>query len=281
MDDVAWERLAEPQPDQYDTGAILRFARERGYQRREASDEPVFCNGRVALRAPLVLFPSTCVPASVDHPNIRRAESLLRLWPVVYEQFVCLTESVTVFLDEQYANDYVTGSVCGDGGGFGMIASTINNHVGFAEALVHEMGHHKLRVLGVDVESAERIIVNSPQEKYHSPIRHDVLRPMPAVFHAQYSYTYITALDIAIIQAAQDLTRDRIIARDSVAVNLPKLEFGYEVIRKHAKLDSAGERFMSGFYGWLDRVIANGYVILERFSLQPEPFIHPYESSVS
>ncbi|MFX6277450.1 HEXXH motif-containing putative peptide modification protein, partial [Acinetobacter baumannii] len=71
---------------------------------------------------------------------------------------------------------------------FGAIHVTIDNVAGCAQALVHEMAHHKLRARGISIETAQRLIANPPSQRCASPIRKDRARPMTAVFHAQYSF---------------------------------------------------------------------------------------------
>ncbi|NEQ66800.1 MAG: PqqD family peptide modification chaperone [Symploca sp. SIO2D2] len=279
--------MAEPQSDQYDTIIALEFARRHGYTRKEVGSDPTFFDGKVAIRKDSALSDqySLCIPASPDHPNIKRACDLIRLWPKVFIQCQFLIESVSVFIDTQASCDaeqgsiYNIGSICSSGThGFGTIASTINSHVGFAEAIVHEMAHHKLRALGVEFESAERIIRNPIGQKFKSPIKLDCLRPMSAVLHAQYSYTYVSALDIEIITAGKAAERDRCIAEVSLAKNLPKLEFGLKVIEDNAEVDHAGADFLEGYFNWLDYVLEAGYQILDEFGISPQVFVHPLET---
>src|SRR5258708_17675777 len=95
---------------------------------------------------------------------------------------------------------------------------------------------------------------------------------MPAVFHAQYSYTYVSALDIEIIMAGEDPIT---IATKSLALNLPKLQFGLEVIRQHVRLDDDGADFMEGFFAWSSKVIEDGHKILNEFCIPAKTFTHP------
>jgi hypothetical protein len=200
---------------------------------------------------------------------------LLRLSPEVLTQLVSLIDTVSLFLDAQVPDDWVVGSICGQGAeGFGSIATTLNHHAGFAEALVHEMAHHKLRALGVGVEAAERLVTNPPGQLYPSPIRYDCLRPMTAVVHAQYSYTYISALDLKIVQGPTPPDRTRRIAQGSLAPILPKLEFGLKVIADNVTVDALGGDFFDGFLRWNRRVLEDGYAILEALGVRPQPFKH-------
>src|SRR5262249_33658645 len=152
-----------------------------------------------------------------------------------------LLDSVSLYHHTGAESDEVIGSICGPGSrGFGSIAVTVDHHVGFAEGIVHETAHHKLRALGVEVERASRLIRNPADATYPSRIRYDCLRPMSAVLHAQYSYPYILQLDLCILRAHECPSRDRRIVTDSLAIILPKLEFGFGVLKEHWLPDEAG-----------------------------------------
>lgn len=282
---ILWDRLAEPQNDQYDSMITVEFAHTRGYARTDVGGgDPTFFDGRIALcSAPHSFSLRECIPAPRNHPNVERACDLVRLWPKVYIQCQLLLESVSLFFDTRNPDDNVVGGVCNSVGGFGSgkIASIINNHVGLAEALVHEMAHHKLCILGVQLEDAERIIKNPATQKFKSPIRHDRLRPMTAVLHAQYSFTYVAALDIEIIKAGKEPARDRLIAERQLADKLPKLQFGFNIIRDNADVDSAGIGFFEGYSAWLNRVLEEGYRILDELQIPSKTFIHPLDTNVS
>jgi hypothetical protein len=277
---IDWRRIAEPQVDQYDTLTVLEFAKRSGYSREGIGDSPTFFDGQVAIREDrsTLHFPD-CIFIEPNHPNVTNGCDLLRLWKPVFRQFQLLIESVAIVHYTPHPIDLVVGSICGSGNkGFGTIAASVNHHVGFAEALVHEMAHHKLRALGIQLEQAERIILNSPDQKFHSPIRYDCLRPMSAVLHAQYSYTYVSALDIKIINAAIDKKRDYIIAKSSLASNLPKLKFGLRSIKNNIILDTVGTSFFEGLIDWSNQIFRDGYAVLDEFKITPEEFIHPLDT---
>jgi hypothetical protein len=274
---IDWKRIAEPQVDQYDTLIALEFAKILGYHREVIGNDPTFFDAQVAIREdPSTLYFPDCIPVNHSHPNVKRGSDLIRLWQPVFRQFQLLIESVAILDYTPHPTDLIVGSICGSGTkGFGTIVSTINHHVGFAEALVHEMAHHKLRALGIKLEEAERIILNSPDQKFHSPIRYDSLRPMMAVLHAQYSYTYVSALDIQIINASIDYNRDYSIVEGSLANNLPKLEFGLRIIHENVLLDTTGNQFIEGLTNWSEKIFRDAYLILKKFQIHPKKFSHP------
>ena len=276
---ISWERVAEPQHDQYDTLVALEFARSRGYERKDPGDAPTTCDGRVVLRQQSSLPSPFLIPAPLDHPNIERGINVLRLWPAGFEQVQLLIESVSVFVDSRLPSiDKGIGSSSHHGeDGFATIAATVNNEVGFAEALVHELAHHKLRALGVMMETAERIVTNSPDQTFRSPVRHDTLRPMPAILQAQYAFTYVAALGLAVIKGANDPMLARRVAEDSLSGRLPKLRFGLAMLREYAEVDSAGAGFFKGLFDWSDRLFEEGAHLLAEMQVLERPFTHPLD----
>ncbi len=279
---IDWRRLAEPQSDEYDSQVILAFARQRGYVRQSYPKNPTWFDSKVALlqTANPSGFPSSCLPASYAHPNLPKAWNLLSLWTAAFRQFQCLIESVAIFINTEWSPDRVTGSVCASVNRFGKIAASINGYAGFAESLVREMAHQKLWALGIELETAQRLIANLPEQSYPSPTDYDCLRPMSAVLHAQYSYAHVAALDIAILQNRTSPEQDRQVA-DYLACVLPKLEFGYKIIRNNAEVDEAGAEFLAGLFVWLDRILEEGYTLLEQLQIAPKPFTHPLVKSVN
>lgn len=274
---IAWERLAEPQADQYDTRIVLDCARARGYVRPAPGGAPTIFDGAVAVRNSCRDLGPECTFIGPEHPNVARGCDLIRSWPCVFEQVKSLIDSVHLFLHagSPYADDGV-GSMSGPGGSeFGSISTTVNSAVGFAGSIVHEMAHHKLRALGVQFESADRLITNPPEQKFRSPVRYDCLRPMSAILQGQYAFTYSAALCLEIVRPGADPERDRRIAERALAVKLPKLVFGLEVLSKHAETDEEGAAFLEGLYDWCDRLFEDGFTLLDAMGVPPKRFAHP------
>jgi HEXXH motif-containing protein len=151
----------------------------------------------------------------------------------------------------------------------------LNSAVGFAGSLVHEMAHHKLRSFGVQFETAEKLIRNPPEQNFRSPVRYDCLRPMSAVLHGQYAYTYSAAMCLEIVRPRSNPVLDRRIAEEALAVKLPKLVFGLEVLRRHAELDAEGTAFMEGLRSWSDRLFDDGFSLLKEMGVPIRKFAHP------
>lgn len=278
---VDWSKIAEPQEDGYDTEVVLEFAEKAGYRRDLPNPEASVFDGAIAISHDNSLLGyEGCVYAPHDHPNLKKAEEIIRAWPVAYRQCKALVQSICFYSLPRFGDDKIIGSICGPGqAGFGSIIVTVNHHMGLAEGIVHEMAHHKLRAIGIDMEASKGLLRNSPDERYPSPIRYDCLRPMMAVVHAQYSYTYIAQLDLFALRNQSEPSRDVAIRELSLAVILPKLEFGIDVIEQNARTDDNGETFLAGFMDWCKRVIAEAKEDLEKNRVIARPFIHPIENN--
>ncbi len=260
-DEVDWARVPEPQQDGYDTRLALALAtRELNWRQPPPPAPPHAFDGRVALRSwrPDIPLNPQLTPGRPDHPNLLRAEACVkRVWPVAHRQFAELVaELAPMDLGEP-----------GDGPSIGSFSGhspvppfaiyvTCFDAFGTAESLVHEMAHIKLRGLGVQVESASRLIVNPPSELYRSPLR-AYRRPMTAVVHAFYSWLHITELDTrwAEIDPQRALMR--------MARNCDWTEAMAQEIRAHIRTDDAGARFMPPLFAWAERLVTRGRALVQ------------------
>ncbi len=266
---IDWSRLAVPQDDGYDTGVIARMAGAGA--RTPSPGEATMFGGRTRLIACAERLPrARYAVAPLDHPNIARGEALLRSWPAAHRQCGALVRELSPFLDPtltpaQWAHNPGSSS---DGFAFpfGVIAATVDNPYGFAQALVHETAHHKLRALGVHLLAAERLIANDTTQLYESPIVRDRRRPMTAVVHAQYSFMHVTALDVAMYDAALD-EETRKAAAFLLARNVPRMEAGRRELAAHLRTDAAGDAFFAAFDRWSEATLRRGREILDERGL--------------
>jgi HEXXH motif-containing protein len=271
---VDWRRMAVPQEDGYDTDVTLRLAengvspsRPLPYRRRPIDGAATICDGMVAVRqAPeLGLMTDRIVPAQVDHPNIAAGAAFLARWPEAWQQFRRLMDTVYPYTDPEQARQgkWALGSSSHSyEEDFGSIHATVDNALGFAQALIHEMVHQKLRALGVSFEAADRLIANDPAERFDSPIRKDQTRPMTAVFHAQYSFIHVTALDLRMLAAAEG-ERERQCILMLLARNVPRMQEGHKEVARHIRTDEAGHSFVDAFMEWSGNVLQQGQAELD------------------
>jgi hypothetical protein len=268
--------LAKPQPDGYDSDVSLFLAEQRGLRLPQVKlDEPRLAGTQLALR-PCNHWDSdrfSTVPS--NHANLSHAVELLSAWPDAFRQVQRLLSAVYVASDRR-APPNIWGGMSGPGPlGFGTIAGTMDSPIGLAQAVVHEVAHHKLRALGIEFESASGLILNSSDEVYMSPIRYDRLRPMTAVFHAQYSFTYVSALNIKVITNSLNEQHSYCVMEFFLRHHIPKLEFGREVILRCIETDANGRRLLDGFCDWLADTIESGHELIRQLGGSPVAFVHP------
>ena len=208
---IDWSRMAEPQGDAYDTRSVLRLvATLRDCHSVvampiAASPGPVWFAvapvyaGRPAFERDFGRYRAT----GASHPNVARAVSLVERWPCGAMQARSLIRVLHAALDPDVADDvgWRLDESCSHSyeDAIGTMWATVHSPVGLAEAIVHEMAHHKLRACGVRFESAECLVANLPTERYPSPILDGRARPMPAILHAHYALLHMIALEIAIL----------------------------------------------------------------------------------
>jgi HEXXH motif-containing protein len=273
---IDWGRLAAPQADGYDTDVALRLATTSGsllrpqpYRRRPVDGAPTLFGGRVAVRnRPSGGLPAPkYVPAPPDHPHLAAAEQLLRAWPEMAAQFPQLIDTIQPWTDSSVSPEYwltVPGSSSHSlEEEFGIIMATVDSPLGLAQAMVHEMAHHKLRALGVSLMQAARLVANDPVKLFVSPIITDRRRPMTAVLHAQYSFIHVTALDVALYDAAGLPDDQKRLVVFLLARNVPRMEAGYEEISRHIETDADGKVFVDAFMAWSRAVLTRGRAILD------------------
>ncbi|RVH69230.1 hypothetical protein CN198_14320 [Sinorhizobium meliloti] len=278
---VDWERISEPQSDQYDSRVILEMVGPQFKQQGPANgdDIRVFDN-RVVCKPNTYWDAEEFPPVEANHPNVALACELIGRWPPAFEQCQHLLSEILVSW-WCGATSKTLGCSSGPGpSGFGSVCVTVFNPLGAAEGIVHELAHHKLRALGIQVEAAEQFIINSSAELYHSPIRYDKLRPMSAVLHAEYSYLHVAQLDINVARSLKTKPEQRAIAAQALAIYLPKLEYGRSVIENNIRLDGNGVAFLRGLLGWLEDVIRIGYCILDDLEVPRVPFTHPLADKI-
>jgi HEXXH motif-containing protein len=274
---IDWRRLARPQEDGYDTQIISHVARHRGsllrpepWRRRSPEGaRKVLLNGTVAVRNRREggLPAPRYVPASPDHPSLDAAEEILWHWPEAAVQFASLVDTIEVWTDSDVAEeeaDYMGSSSHSLEREFGVIMLTIDHPFGIAQSMVHEMAHHKLRALGISLLAANHLVLNDPDELYVSPIITTKKRPMTAVFHAQYSFIHVTALDLAVYHGASADSELKDQAVRLLARNIPRMESGHDELSRHLRTDERGAIFCGAFMDWSREVIDSGRAIIER-----------------
>ncbi len=266
---IDWARMAEPQPDQYDSKATLEYLQlwqgGVGFD-RAPEDAPVIFDGAVAVRpleGPYRRMEGLSSGPAADE-RIHLGEQYVRQWPAAFEQFKTLMHTFHPVIDTTGAR-FRPGTRGSFSHSFqsriGTMCASIEDPVCLAQAFVHEMAHNKLRSLGIMFESAQGLIVNDPKDLYPSPIRIGVPRPMTAVFHAEYSFIYVTNLDLMMLAAGPD-EQLRNYLLELLERNVTRMEAGFGVIKDYIQVDADGRLFVDAFMAWAHRIIADGRAVL-------------------
>lgn len=257
---IDWSRMARPQADGYDSLMIAELARELyGFEtRRELHDGPSMFDARVPLKHFEESPSSDLSNAPLDHPFIAKADQLLRLWPEMREQCGKLLTSVRPLLSARHPDDGVdrgAGCSCGNTMRFGGIETTVYGSLGFAEGVVHELGHWKLHAMGVHLESWSHLVANDPSEVFESPIRKDKPRPMGACIQAQYSYLHVLELNI--------IAQTNGIYAGMLQLNRDRMAAGRETLKAWRPTFGSGEAFAAAMDVWCGELIERADVVLK------------------
>lgn len=247
---LRWDRLAEPQPDGYDTPAIALAARAAyGFTGKPARAEPPSWLGGTV---PLVSWQAgpELGPAPFDHPFLAQAERLLALWPAMEAQCrALLTALGPTIRPGVHPDQPIAGCASGAlGERWGSVMVSLESGAGVVAGIVHELGHWKLHALGVHLEHWDgQLLANDPAELYESPIRKDRRRPMGAVLQAHYSYLHVLDAELRMIAAGEQYTM--------LDVNAGRVAEGQATIRAHAQLTAPGREYVGACLAWGDRLL--------------------------
>lgn len=249
--------MSEPQPDGYDTAVLLELEKAQG-QGQGGMALPdkahrLYARG-VLLSNEDPLIPSPRYgPVEGVPPVLDRAIAYVARWPAMSRQWPAIVRTIQCFTDTETSRPLCSSSHS-VGSRPGVIALTVDCPLAAAQAIVHETAHLKLRMMGVGNESADRIVANPPDALHESPIVTEMLRPMTAVLHAQYSFMHVLQLDLEMLSQEDDpVVRDDI--RSLIARNAPRMAKGLATLRRELRTDAAGAEFCDGFFGWCDAAL--------------------------
>jgi HEXXH motif-containing protein len=196
----------------------------------------------------------------------RAGLALISAWPVVERQCAELVLALAPLTQGSATGSH--GCTCGNfGDDWGWIYVTADSLWGFAEGIVHEMAHWKLRAMGIWFEHwTDLLLLNDPAERYESPVRKDMPRPMGAVLHGYYSYVHVAAMCVAMLKAAKAPTAGDV---DWTEVQLSRIEEGQATVRAFARgTPGVGDEFLAGLDEWATRVLTEGREVVAQVVLQ-------------
>lgn len=267
---IDWAKVGVPQGDGYDSTAILAalcVGRYAGKEVVPAAGERLWLPGRAKLISDVAPHQMPSDEYRILPPDdaiVLAGLRMLDLWPAVRDQCGAVLHALCpmTMVSRASIRGQGHGCSCGHFGDcFGWIYVTADDPWGFAEGVVHEMAHWKLRALGVWFEDWTALLLeNRFDELYASPVRKDKPRPMGAVLHAQYSYIHVARMTSLMLQAkerpdAQDI--------DWAALQLHRITEGQGTLREHARGTlGVGKPFLEGIDAWTTEVLTDGHVIV-------------------
>jgi hypothetical protein len=159
-------------------------------------------------------------------------ELLRQVSPLFYEEFRMYVANLKLF-----HSDWLVGMT--DVRVFGSIylALPIGNmpmNVYFCEHIIHETSHLHLHTLF----AIDKIVLNSPNERYTAPIRPDP-RPMYGIFHATFVLSRMTRLFML-------LAKDPVF-EEYFELFLKRFVNGYNTVKKFGKLTPLGEKIVESY----------------------------------
>jgi HEXXH motif-containing protein len=123
---------------------------------------------------------------------------------------------------------------------------TVTHPAATAEAMVHEMAHHKLMRLGVTPDDGGPLLMSTSEQFYSAAVgRH---RPIAAILHAAYSFLHMVEFDLALLEQQRFEEEARLL----LVGNLEVATATMACLAEHARPHPTGEAFMSGLGRWAE-----------------------------
>lgn len=253
-----WRRIGVPQDDGFDTVQILQMAEARwGYVARYDGGPRMLGTELIRGTAPVA---DGVEPADLGHENIGKVAAALSAWPLS-EGLLWLPDFYTPYVSQPPRSESrgcMSGHEKPSKGSRIGIYTTIDDPIGAAEGIVHEIAHQRLHCLGVDLDKHDGTLFENDNElRWFSPIRRDILRPMCALVHGVYAYTFVLEIDLANGAEGAQYAQQ----------NLPKVRRGLEEIKKGVVVTQAGAKFFRGYFEWAENVVRRAEDVLAKLGL--------------
>lgn len=263
---IDWARVAQPQPDGYDSAVIAELLQKRFGWVKASRTDSVLVGGDVAVAPCPFKYQSEYMldaSADVQLDELAAVDKYLAAWP---DGYLMLGK----FLDEFWPMR-MDGVGRGSSSGHQPMNSwndafrrtavyvTTTDPEGCATGVYHEVGHLRLEALGMDIDDHDgRLITNPIEDLYDSPVRKDVQRPMCAVIHGLYAWIMLSECDL--------WCADTISSADAAHYlrnNIPKIENGILEVERYVQPTPNGAIFISSMLDWARDVVQRGRAIPE------------------
>lgn len=211
-----------------------------------------FFGGRVGLS----VLPQHCgdeeqAAGDLNDPGLDEAADLLRrVLDARYREFEMRIAVVHPITDSRIPR----GSLCSSSGSASAeppgIYLTVTHAAATAEALVHEMAHHKLFALGVTTDCGGRILQDEGKVAYSAAVNRE--RPIPAILHAAYSFLHMVEFDVECLRLGLAEREARMLLPGNVRVARNTVD----QLRRHARAGEHGADFLAKLYDWAEALFS-------------------------
>ena len=211
-------------------------------------------------------------PAKSKDINSEEILRHLDYWPAIRTQISELVSVIFPFRDTQIQTQFSELAVGSSSSSlelpFGYMCITVDNALGAAQAIVHELAHQKLRLLGI-IENEEQFV----EEDEHHPIG------LPSMFnnairvnasdaiHDLYSFTHLAQLNLYWVTGfSHKVTLEH--AQQLLLKNLIRISSQYERLKSAKELTTLEARVITGLSVWLEALIPLAEDALSRTSYE-------------
>lgn len=247
-------------PDETDADVYAHLAEKRWGKPTPTLDSPLLV-GRCQISTLQVSVSPNLIPAEVNDPRLAVVRNYLYTWT---EARAGIGGLVTLFWPLEPLTPPSPGARGSTSGhdilkdGHRAAYVTIYDTYGCAEGIWHEFAHLRLRTLGVNLEDHDgTLLLNESSERYVSPIRRDILRPMSAVLHGVYAWVMLTEGDLRLACAGH---LNAVLG--TMLWNLPKIEEGLITLKEQAQWTRDGQEFFNALYIWGSELVMRSWSLL-------------------
>lgn len=216
-----------------------------------------FFDGQVGIsRVPEEHRDAEQAPGDLSNLGLDEASALLkRAHPIFYNEFSRYVSVVHPVTHKRIP----VGSLCSNSANSTLdppgVLLTVTRPSATAEALVHEMAHHKLFAAGITTEESSGYLHDDSKLAYSAAVERE--RPIPAILHAAYSFLHMVEFDLRLIHASlcgdepHQLLRGNLrVSRDTVGQ-----------LEQHAKPTAKGSSFMGELTRWADHLFEQADIL--------------------
>jgi hypothetical protein len=265
---IDWSRIAKPQEDGYDVAVLNSMdAVQFGWRKLEPTTPVTLADGAIAVRP--TRYSMSMGSGATEALDLTQAWAddqtrYLSAWTAGYRALRGYMDELWPWWSEH------TGKGCSSG--HHVMTDTLNMRAVYVtvndpsrdalRACTTRLAHVRLRTLGIQMETHSGLLLtNRDDERYDSPVRFDVKRPMSAVLQGLYAWLMFVENDWQLRHAGVSPDSDFV---QYTCHNLPKIANGIREVKTYARTTDAGAAFLQGMYDWSDDLLTRCHTETKR-----------------